>query len=92
VIDEYKLLAHPSIAGHGPTLYQSGCPADDSSNSSRPSRSATAPWPALPASVLNHSSVFAPGDELARRRKRKSGRRRSRQRRRSPFSTFTAVQ
>lgn len=24
LIDEYKLLAHPRIAGHGPTLYESG--------------------------------------------------------------------
>lgn len=26
LIDEYKLLLHPMIAGHGPTLYQSGLP------------------------------------------------------------------
>src|SRR3954470_1686211 len=26
LIDEYKLLAHPRIAGHGPTLYQGGLP------------------------------------------------------------------
>jgi dihydrofolate reductase len=26
LIDEYKLLLHPRIAGHGPTLYQSGLP------------------------------------------------------------------
>ena len=24
LIDEYKLLVHPRIAGHGPTLYQTG--------------------------------------------------------------------
>jgi dihydrofolate reductase len=24
LIDEYKLLVHPRISGHGPTLYQSG--------------------------------------------------------------------
>ena len=24
LIDEYKLLVHPRIAGHGPTLYESG--------------------------------------------------------------------
>ena len=24
LIDEYNLLVHPRIAGHGPTLYQSG--------------------------------------------------------------------
>ena len=24
LIDEYKFLVHPRIAGHGPTLYQSG--------------------------------------------------------------------
>lgn len=24
LIDEYKVLVHPRIAGHGPTLYQSG--------------------------------------------------------------------
>ncbi len=24
LIDEYKILVHPRIAGHGPTLYQSG--------------------------------------------------------------------
>jgi hypothetical protein len=24
LIDEYKLLVHPMIAGHGPTLYESG--------------------------------------------------------------------
>ena len=27
LIDEYKLLMHPRIAGHGPTLYQSGLPS-----------------------------------------------------------------
>ncbi|PTA47937.1 dihydrofolate reductase family protein [Micromonospora sp. RP3T] len=27
LIDEYKLLIHPMIAGHGPTLYQGGLPA-----------------------------------------------------------------
>ncbi len=27
LIDEYKLLVHPMIAGHGPTLYESGLPA-----------------------------------------------------------------
>jgi dihydrofolate reductase len=26
LIDEYKLLVHPRIAGHGPTLYQAGLP------------------------------------------------------------------
>ncbi len=26
-VDEYKLLVHPRIAGHGPTLYQSGLPS-----------------------------------------------------------------
>ena len=24
LIDEYKFLLHPRVAGHGPTLYQSG--------------------------------------------------------------------
>jgi riboflavin biosynthesis pyrimidine reductase len=27
LIDEYRLLVHPMIAGHGPTLYQGGPPA-----------------------------------------------------------------
>ena len=27
LIDEYKILVHPRIAGHGPALYQSGLPA-----------------------------------------------------------------
>lgn len=27
LIDEYKLLIHPRIAGHGPTLYQDGLPS-----------------------------------------------------------------
>ena len=27
LIDEYKFLIHPRIAGHGPTLYQSGLPS-----------------------------------------------------------------
>jgi dihydrofolate reductase len=27
LIDEYKLLVHPVIAGHGPTLYQGGLPS-----------------------------------------------------------------
>lgn len=27
LIDEYKLLVHPMIAGHGPTMYQGGLPA-----------------------------------------------------------------
>ena len=26
LIDEYKFLLHPRVAGHGPTLYQSGLP------------------------------------------------------------------
>ncbi|WP_332657506.1 dihydrofolate reductase family protein [Brevundimonas sp.] len=26
LIDEYRFLIHPRIAGHGPTLYQSGLP------------------------------------------------------------------
>jgi dihydrofolate reductase len=26
LIDEYKILVHPRIAGHGPTLYQGGLP------------------------------------------------------------------
>ena len=45
LIDEYKFLVHPRIAGHGPTLYQSGLPARDSSSWSRRSRSAAARWP-----------------------------------------------
>jgi dihydrofolate reductase len=27
LVDEYKLLLHPRIAGHGPTLYQGGLPS-----------------------------------------------------------------
>ena len=27
LIDEYQFLVHPSIAGHGPSLYQSGLPS-----------------------------------------------------------------
>jgi dihydrofolate reductase len=27
LIDEYKFLVHPRVAGHGPTLYQSGLPS-----------------------------------------------------------------
>ena len=27
LIDEYKFLVHPTIAGHGPTLYQGGLPS-----------------------------------------------------------------
>jgi dihydrofolate reductase len=27
LIDEYKLLVHPRIAGHGPTLHEGGLPA-----------------------------------------------------------------
>lgn len=27
LIDEYRFLVHPRIAGHGPTLYQNGLPA-----------------------------------------------------------------
>ena len=27
LIDEYRLLVHPRIAGHGPTLYKGGLPA-----------------------------------------------------------------
>ena len=27
LIDEYKLLVYPRIAGHGPTLYESGLPS-----------------------------------------------------------------
>ena len=45
LIDEYKFLVHPRIAGHGPTLYRAGCPARDGSSWSRRSRSATARSP-----------------------------------------------
>ena len=27
LIDEYKLLVHPRLTGHGPTLYESGLPS-----------------------------------------------------------------
>ena len=27
LIDEYRFLVHPRIAGHGPTLYQNGLPS-----------------------------------------------------------------
>ena len=27
LLDEYKFLVHPRLAGHGPTLYQSGLPS-----------------------------------------------------------------
>ena len=27
LIDEYKFLVHPRIAGHGPTLYETGLPS-----------------------------------------------------------------
>jgi hypothetical protein len=27
LVDEYNFLVHPRIAGHGPTLYQSGLPS-----------------------------------------------------------------
>lgn len=27
LVDEYKILVHPRIAGHGPTLYQGGLPS-----------------------------------------------------------------
>lgn len=27
LIDEYKFLVHPRIAGHGPTLYEGGLPS-----------------------------------------------------------------
>lgn len=27
LVDEYRLLVHPRIAGHGPTLYESGLPS-----------------------------------------------------------------
>jgi riboflavin biosynthesis pyrimidine reductase len=27
LIDEYRFLVHPRIAGHGPTLYQGGLPS-----------------------------------------------------------------
>ena len=27
LIDEYQFLVHPRIAGHGPTLYESGLPS-----------------------------------------------------------------
>ena len=27
LIDEYRLRVHPRIAGHGPTLYESGLPS-----------------------------------------------------------------
>jgi riboflavin biosynthesis pyrimidine reductase len=27
LIDEYRFLVHPRIAGHGPTLYESGLPS-----------------------------------------------------------------
>src|SRR5438105_8655697 len=45
LIDEYKFLVHPRIAGHGPTLYRAGCPGRDGSSWSRRSRSAAARLP-----------------------------------------------
>jgi len=45
LIDEYKFLVHPRLAGHGPTLYQSGlCPRRGGSSWSRRGRSAAARW------------------------------------------------
>ena len=44
LIDEY-LLVHPRIAGHGPTLYESGLPARDGSSWCRRSPSAAARSP-----------------------------------------------
>ena len=59
LIDEYNLLVHPRIAGHGPTLYQSGAQhatarADlDHAALQRRRRHA------LPARPLIQSSLFA---------------------------------
>jgi dihydrofolate reductase len=44
LIDEYKFLVHPKLAGHGRPCTRVGCPARGGSSWSRPSRSAAARW------------------------------------------------
>src|SRR5689334_8877782 len=49
LIDEYKLLVHPRIAGHGRRCTRAGCPTRASSSCSRRGRCATARWPCTTA-------------------------------------------
>jgi dihydrofolate reductase len=62
LIDEYKLLVHPRIAGHGPTLYESGLPSHADaleliSAEAAPQRRGVARH--LPARALTRRSVCA---------------------------------
>jgi hypothetical protein len=68
LIDEYKFLVHPRIAGHGPTLYQSGLPSTRRLElvSAKPLRSGAVAMHYRRA--LTQSSPFAPSSRAARRR------------------------
>jgi hypothetical protein len=61
LIDEYKFLVHPRIAGHGPTYTRPGCPALDVSSWSQRSRFATARSPCT-------TGARADADQLQRQR------------------------
>ncbi len=68
LIDEYQLLVHPRIAGHGPTLYEGGLPAREGSSWSRCSRSAVARSPCI-------TGARADGDAFRRHAKTRTHRR-----------------
>jgi dihydrofolate reductase len=69
LIDEYKLLVHPRIAGHGPTLYQSGLPSTRRLEliSAKPLRSGAVAMHYRRA--LSQNSLFAPSSRAWGRRK-----------------------
>lgn len=64
LIDEYRFLVHPRIAGHGPTLYQGGLPGTRRSNGSRPTPSATAPSPCTTAAPAD-PALQRPGQKMS---------------------------
>jgi dihydrofolate reductase len=65
LIDEYKLLVHPRIAGHGPTLYESGAAQHATPRvglgEAAPQRRGRH---ALPACALNRRWVMSPNNAL----------------------------
>ena len=64
LIDEYKLLVHPRIAGHGPTLYESGLPSTRRLELISAQGSAAARSPCTPARALTRRWVIPPNNVL----------------------------
>src|SRR5262249_45085205 len=66
LIDEYKFLVHPRIAGHGPTLYQSGLPQHATARAglgeAAPQRRGRH---ALPARALTQRGPIAPSSRAS---------------------------